>query len=176
MDYTLLEMSWESVTGLLALCFTFVAFFFDEKKILLFIQAMSIAAFSAHLFVLGSLASGAFLFLQIFRNFFFASDFSKRIDLIGLVLFISLFIGIYWFRMGVEPLSALPMLGSVLGTMACWSRSTKQVRWLFLLSTFPWTYYAILMNYHFVLVFELVMIVSLCINIIRFDVLRKTEN
>lgn len=161
------------ITGVIALVLTFTTFFFNDRKLILWIQASSLFFYSIHLSLFGLVATALFLFVQIFRNLFFAARFPRLIDTLGYIFLLLFFLGIYLYTDDGDSLSWLAMLGSIIGTTALWIKNTRWVRFVFFLSTLPWMYYVISLGALFPILLQITYMSSVIINIIRFDLLKK---
>lgn len=163
------------ITGFIALVSTFINFFFDNKKIILLIQCVTLIFYSAHIFLLWWIASAWLLLLMIARNIFFAHDFSRILQTIGLLILLWINFYIYFQNRILDPLSHFSLLGAVLWTFWCWVKNTTAVRLLFFASTLPWIYYVIQIWSPFAIILQLVFMLSIWINIVRFDILKQNN-
>lgn len=161
------------ITWAVALCSSFVNFFFDNKKIVLWIQCVTLFFYGSHLFLLGWIATAWFLFVQIGRNIFFSKNLSDKLKKFGFSLLIMIYLYIYFMNRGIDPLSWMTLLGTILWTIGCWVRNMKIMRLLFLISTFFWIYYVFQIGSSFAIALQLVFMFWISINIIRFDILHK---
>lgn len=160
------------ITAIFALIFIFATFFFDDKKFILFIQATAIFFYALHLYFLEFFITALFLAIQVFRNIFFAVNFSRRIHTMGYIVFILLFIIINFTLNSNDSLSWLGMIGSMIGTTAFFLTDTKLIRWVFFCSTLPWLYYVFHVGTEFTIILQLTLFSSVLINIVRFDILK----
>lgn len=163
------------ITWFLAVCTTFASFFFDNKKLILMIQATTLVLLWTHLQLLWALWWAWFLFIQIFRNIFFSFVKHRYVLHIGLWIFICIYTLLFFKSLSVDSLAILPYTATVLGTMWCYISNTTWVRLFFLASTFPFTLYMFLQWSTFSITVQLVFTASILINIIRFDILKTKK-
>jgi len=161
------------ITWATALFTTFINFFFDKKRTILYIQCITLVAYGTHLFLLWGITSAFLLFAQIGRNIFFSLNFKRNIQTVVLFLFITLYVLIYTQSKSEDPLSYLTLLGTILGTIACWGTNTTFVRILFFISTIPWAFYVIQIWSPFAIVLQATFTLGILTNIVRFDVLKN---
>ena len=161
------------ITWFVALCTTFINFFFDNKRTILWIQCITLLFYGTHVLLLGWVATAWFLYMQIWRNIFFALNFNRRIQTFWLLMLLGIYIYIYFENRILDPLAHFTLLWTILGTLWCWVQQTKIVRILFFISTLPWLYYVLQINSSFAIVLQFVFTFSILINIVRFDILKK---
>ena len=161
------------ITWFLALCSTFLSFCFDKKKVILSIQATTLLLFSSHLFLIWWFGGAWFLFLQIFRNIFFGFVVNKKYLQVWLVTLILIYTSVYFMSRSFDELAILPFVATILWTLWCYASNTTYVRGLFLSSTIPFTYYVFQSGSYFAIIIQLVFMISMLINILRFDILNK---
>ena len=160
------------ITWFLALCSTFASFFFDKKKIILSIQALTLILFSSHLFLVWGFSWAWFLAIQILRNLFFAFVSNTKMLTLGFVGLIWIYTYIYFLSIWIDDLAIFPYIATILGTLWCYVSHTTLVRLFFFSSTFPFTYYVFQTWSYFAIIIQLTFMTSIFINIIRFDILK----
>ena len=160
------------ITWFLALCSTFASFFFDKKKIILSIQVLTLLLFSSHLFLVWWFSWAWFLWIQIFRNLFFAFTNKKLILNIWLIILIWIYSYIYFMTQKIDNLALFPFIATILWTLWCYVSNTTLVRLFFFSSTVPFTYYVFQTWSLFAIIIQLTFMSSIAINILRFDILK----
>lgn len=169
----MLEDLWSvsNIVGFLALIFIFLTFFFDERKTILTVQTFGIIFLGVHFYLIGENSVIFFSILLALRNILYA--FVKEAQHQNLIMWIwlGLYFAILWFTW-VGFISFLPFLGSVFGTIAFRFMNTMHIRFCLLCSIAPWIVYALLVDSLPTLLVELVMLSSVLINIVRFDILK----
>lgn len=163
------------ITWAIALTTTFINFFFDNKKVILGIQCVTLFFYGTHLYLLWGIASAWLLYMQIGRNLFFDHKFSRAIMTVWLVVLVVIYFYIYIQNRAWDPLSWLSLLGTILGTLGCWATNTTRVRLLFFISTLPWIYYTSQIAYPFAFILQMTFMISIAINIVRFDILKTKK-
>ena len=159
----------------MALISTFINFFFDNRKVILLIQCVTLLFYWTHLFLLWWISGAWFLYMQIWRNTFFALKTKRSLQHIWFIVLMWIYVYIYMQNKILDPLAHLTLLWTVLWTIGCWVQNTKLVRLFFFLSTWPWIYYVFQIESIFAIVLQLTFMISILINIIRFDILKKKE-
>ncbi len=166
--------SLSNLVGFIALVFIFLTFFSDKRKTILSVQTLGIVLLGIHLYLLGEKTVIFFSLLMAMRNilFVFVEEQSHQNGILVLWLFFYTLVLIWGWESWV---SLLPFLGSAFGTLAFWFASTKHIRCCILFSIMPWIIYALIINSFPTLLVELVMLSSVLINIVRFDILKAGE-
>jgi hypothetical protein len=162
------------IIGFFALAFSVIAFQIDRRKTILFFLALGNLLWSAHFFLLGAYTGAAMNSLAIVRNYFFITQRSRfKRDYLPAV-FIVIF-GLATFATWDGIISLLPFFGMCFGTVAFWQRKTKIIRLLSIISPPIWFTYNFINNSYAGMLVEVFVFSSICIAIIRYDILKLPE-
>jgi len=159
------------IIGFIAFIILFVSFQFDNRKAIINLRSFHNFTYAIHFYLLGGAITAAVLnIISILRNFIFLyRSKNKYLDnIIWLILFLVIFIlaGVFTWEGLV---SILAIIGIGLGTLGVWSKKTKKIRYLTLLSNISWLIHNILVVSLAGILINVFIIVSIIIAIIRFD-------
>jgi hypothetical protein len=156
--------------GFIALAIEFYIMQCNHREKMLKFKLMGHALFFLHYFFLGALTGSIVNIVGGIRVYIFKKRFNKNwaynkiLPYIFTIAFLS--IGIFTWD---GYISLLPVMGMVLGTIAFWSKETKQIRILLLLSIMPWIIYNILVQSYAGIIGSTIILISNFIGIYRFD-------
>ena len=161
--------------GFIGMVVMFIAFQQNDKRKLLWVQASASAVFTAHFLLLGAFTGMGMNLVSIPRNLIFARKPAKKQQLIWTAVFIAAFAAfgiITWDTV----FSLFPVIAMSLSTIVFSLKEPRYIRFLSLpISGFWITYNIISFSIAGVLT-EAFVICSILIAIVRFDILKRTEN
>jgi hypothetical protein len=157
--------------GFIALVVSLLVFQVNRRGNMLKLQMSAAIMYSLHFFLLGAFTGAAMNILGALRNFLFYKTRKRTRLLPGLLIFAFSFAGIITWQ---GPLSLLPILGMISGTLAFWQSNPKHIRRLALMAPPLWFIYDLMSGSYPGMLTELIMFSSNCVGIYRFDI-QKTS-
>ena len=156
--------------GLIGLFFSLFSFQQKERKWLMVCQLIASLSFSLQLFLLGGITGACLDIISSIRTLVFANRNKHKwaSSYIWLILFVFLMIAIGIITWS-NAYSILPIIGSVLSTIALWMKEEKKIR-LISLSVGPfWLVYNLVNGAVTGALNEVIAMISIIIGIVRCD-------
>lgn len=157
------------IVGAFGILFSLLSFQFAKRKYILLSQMTASLLFSAQLFMVGAVTGGCLDMISFVRSLIFLNNQKKwASSKLWLVGFIGIMIvtGIFTWE---NPWSILPIVGSVLSTVALWMKDGKHIRMISLLVGPCWLVYNIVNGAYTGAFNELLAMTSIVIGLIRCD-------
>jgi hypothetical protein len=169
-------ISLATAIGFTGLIFLVSSFQFDSRKKILSIQIIGAVFYTLHYILIGALTGGIMAILSILRNIVFLNRTKNRWAKTSWwpVVFIALFTAgglLSW----DGPLSILPVMGMISGTIARWSRKEKTLRFLSLIPSPFWLVYDFMIGSVPAFIGESFVMGSNLTAITRFDIFKKKK-
>jgi hypothetical protein len=169
-------LSLPSIIGYIGLVFIVLSFQFDNRKKILGLHIISAVFYLIHFVLIGALTGAAMAGLVVLRNSIFikrnTSRWAQRNH--WPYIFIVIFIvagALTW----SGPLSILPVIGMITGTISRWSKKEKMLRLLSLIPSPFWLVYNFAVGSIPAFMGESLVLGSNITSIIRFDILKKKK-
>ena len=158
--------------GFIGMALVFAAFQQNDKRRILWVQALGAVVFAAHFLLLGALTGMCMNLLEIPRNLVFAHEHKKQRQILWTVVFIAFFmvLGIFTWE---SPMSLFPIGAMSLSTVAFSLRKPRHIRLCSLPVSALWLTYNILSWSIAGALTESFCLLSILIAIARFDILSK---
>lgn len=128
-----LEGIMHHIPGMFGLMFIVIAWQFNDRQKILFMNAAAFALFSVSLFLSGAIVGGAMMLFGAFRTVL--ANYTQDRRLVALFLMISATIGLIGFTQWYD---ALPIIGGCVGILAFNSRSVDTMRMLAPIGSLVW--------------------------------------
>lgn len=160
--------------GYLALFFVILSFQKNKRRLILLYLAIAQVFFAIHFALLNAWTGVALDSIAAFRTFIFYKKETKSWgkNIIWYYLFLILF-GLSGLFVWEGYHSLLPALAMIIDTVALWKENTKSIRFIMLTPRLMWFAYNFIVGSQAGMVTEIMVLLSVIIGIIRFDVLRK---
>ena len=127
-------MNWfAQIVGIVGIVFSLLSFQFKERKYIMLAQMIASLLFSSQLFLVGAFTGGCLDLISFIRTLIFSNNSKKWASSpLWLYFFIVVMIvtGVFTWQDGW---SILPILGSILSTLALWMKKEKNIRLISLL-------------------------------------------
>lgn len=161
--------------GLIGMSFAFISFQKNNNKQILLFQTMAAVTFTLHFILLGAFTGAAMNILGASRNIIFYNR-EKRWanNKLWMYFFILLYVvsGILTWE---NYYSILPIMAMTLSTIGLWIQEARATRLVVLPSSPCWLIYNIINKSISGVLTETVLLLSLVVAIIRFDVIEKDK-
>ena len=164
------------IVGAFGILFSLLSFQFAKRKYILLSQMTASLLFSLQLFMVGAITGGCLDMISFVRSLIFLNNQKKwassRLWLVGFIL-VMIVTGILTWE---NAWSILPIIGSILSTVALWMKEGKHIRMLSLLVGPCWLVYNIINGAYTGAFNELLAMTSIVIGLIRHDRSGKETN
>lgn len=168
-------MNWfAQIVGIIGIVFSLLSFQFKQRKHIMLMQMVASLLFSSQLFLVGAFTGGCLDMISFIRTLIFSNNSKKWASSpIWLYFFLIVMIatGILTWQNGW---SILPIMGSMLSTLALWMKKEKHIRLISLLVGPCWIVYNIVSGAYTGALNEVLAMTSIVIGLVRHD-LRKNE-
>lgn len=162
--------------GFVALFFAVMAFQSNKREKLLFFQLLSATFYLLNLFLLGAYTGAVVMAFGVIRNCIFIQKGKKKWASSPVWVFI--FIGIFTISglLTYENIfSILPIIGMSLGTISFWMTKPSHIRKIAPTMPIIWIVYDYVSGSISGIIIELFYLTSVIVGIIRFDLLKQSE-
>ncbi len=164
------------IIGILGLVCSLLSFQMKKRKWIMAFQMTASLLFSTQLFLLGAITGGCLDMISFFRTIVFSQNGKKWASSPRwLYAFIAVMIlaGIFTWK---DAWDILPIVGSVLSTIALWMKSEKKIR-LISLGVGPcWLTYNLVKGAWSGAVNEVLAMTSIVIGLVRYDIRKRPED
>lgn len=160
------------VIGIIGIICSILSFQCEQRKRVMLFQVMASFMFTTQLFLVGAVTGACMDLINFVRSLFFSIDREWAKSKWWLVLFMAILIcaGIVTWK---DAYSILPIIGSLLSTVALWMKTSKNIRLISLFSGPCWLVYNIVNGAYSAAVNELIAMTSIVIGMLRYDVRKK---
>ena len=161
------------VVGLFGIVLSLLSFQLKERKYIMLFQMTASLMFSAQLFMVGAITGGCLDMISFVRTLIFANNSKKWASSpLWLVGFICVMIatGIMTWENGW---SILPILGSILSTVALWMKKERNIRLVSLMVGPCWMVYNAVKGAYTGALSEVIAMTSIIIGLLRHDRKKK---
>lgn len=157
------------IVGAFGILFSLLSFQFVKRKYILLSQMTASLLFSLQLFMVGAVTGGCLDMISFVRSLIFLNNQKKwassKLWLVGFIM-VMIATGILTWE---NAWSILPIIGSVLSTVALWMKEGKHIRMISLLVGPCWLVYNIINGAYTGAFNELLAMTSIVIGLIRCD-------
>ena len=157
------------LVGFVAMAASFLVFQTNRRSRMLVLQIFASILWSIHFLFLGALTGSAMGILGGVRNFVFYRVGKKR-DVripLGISALFIMATALMWDGF----ISFLPLLGTLIATLALWQINTRQIRLIYWVSPLLWLGYNVFYSGSYAgITADLVMLTSVLIGVYRFDI------
>ena len=157
------------IVGAFGILFSLLSFQFVKRKYILLSQMTASLLFSLQLFMVGAITGGCLDMISFVRSLIFLNNQKKwassKLWLVGFIV-VMISTGILTWE---NAWSILPIIGSVLSTVALWMKEGKHIRMISLLVGPCWLVYNIINGAYTGAFNELLAMTSIVIGLIRCD-------
>ena len=154
------------VIGIIGIICSILSFQCSQRKNVMLFQVLASLMFCTQLFLVGAVTGACLDSINFFRSLFFSID-KKWLALFILLLLAA---GIATWQ---NAYSILPMIGSLLSTVALWMKTSKKIRLISFFSGPCWLIYNVVNGAYSAAVNELIAMTSIVIGILRHDIKKK---
>lgn len=158
--------------GVVALVFSMLVFQAGKRKEMLKLHTGASLLYSAHFFLLGGYSGAIINLVNALRNYSFYKINKKSPNWTLPVCFIILFV-IAGLASWQGPVSLLPIVGAISGTIAFWQLDPKWIRIFSLFVSPAWFLYALIVGSYPMMISEIIMFSSDVVGLFRFDYLKN---
>lgn len=155
------------IVGAFGILFSLLSFQFVKRKHILLSQMTASLLFSLQLFMVGAITGGCLDMISFIRTLIFLNNQKKwassKLWLLGFIVIMTA-TGVFAWENGW---SILPIVGSILSTVALWMKNGKQIRMISLLVGPCWLVYNIVNGAYTGAFNELLAMTSIVIGLIR---------
>lgn len=158
--------------GVVALLFSMLVFQAGKRKEMLELHTGASLLYSAHFFLLGGYSGAIINLVNALRNYSFYKLSKKSTNWTLPIFFIVLFViaGLVSWQ---GPISLLPIIGAISGTIAFWQRDPRWIRVFSLFVAPTWFLYAMMIGSYPMMISEVIMFSSDVIGLFRYDYLKN---
>ena len=163
------------IIGIIGIACSLLSFQFKTRKKVMTFQITASAMFCLQLFMLGAITGACVDFISFIRTVIFSQNNKKwASSSIWLWVFVSLMIitGVFTWQ---NAWSILPIIGSILSTVAMWMKKPSQIRAISFFVGPCWLVYNLVHGAWTGALNEVFAMASILIGIIRYDI-KKTKN
>ena len=146
----------------------------DRKKILIF-QMIGTTFFCIHFFMLGKYTGSALNAIAIIRAIVYANRDKKYFGNVFWLWFFIVVSAIAGIWTWAGPISILPTIAMIIGSVSVWVDKTKHIRILSFIPSPMWFTYNIFNLSIPGIITEIFVMSSIAISIVRYDILKKEE-
>ena len=158
------------VIGIIGIICSILSFQCSQRKNVMLFQVLASLIFCTQLFLVGAVTGACLDSINFFRSLFFSIDKKWAKSNCWLALFILVAAGVATWQ---NAYSILPMIGSLLSTVALWMKTSKKVRLISFFSGPCWLIYNVVNGAYSAAVNELIAMASIVIGILRHDIEKK---
>lgn len=161
------------IVGIFGIAFSLLSFQLKQRKHIMLFQMTASLMFSAQLFMVGAITGGCLDMISFIRTLIFSNNTKKWASSpLWLFGFIGVMIatGIMTWE---NPWSLLPILGSILSTVALWMKKERNIRLISLLVGPCWMVYNIVTGAYTGALSEVIAMTSIVIGLLRHDRKKK---
>ena len=160
------------VIGIIGIICSILSFQCSQRKNVMLFQVLASLMFCTQLFLVGAVTGACLDSINFFRSLFFSIDkkWAKSNWWLALFILLLLAAGIATWQ---NAYSILPMIGSLLSTVALWMKTSKKIRLISFFSGPYWLIYNVVNGAYSAAVNELIAMTSIVIGILRHDIKKK---
>lgn len=163
------------IIGGFGILFSLLSFQFANRKYILLSQTTASLLFSLQLFMVGAVTGGCLDLISFVRSLIFLNNQKKwassKLWLVGFVV-VMIVTGIFTWE---NAWSILPVIGSILSTVALWMKDGKHIRMISLLVGPCWLVYNLINGAYTGAFNEILAMTSIVIGLIRCDCKKDTK-
>ena len=162
------------IVGLIGIICSLLSFQQKERKNVMLLQTTASGAFCVQLFMVGAITGGCLDSISFFRSLVFSQRHKKWASSpIWLCIFIAAMtaVGIMTWQ---DTSSILPIIGSLLSTLALWMKKPKHIRIISLFVGPCWLIYNLIHGAYTGALNEVLAMASIIIGLIRHDLKEKS--
>ncbi len=163
------------IVGILGLVCSLLSFQMKKRKRIMAFQMTASLLFSTQLFLLGAVTGGCLDLISFFRTIVFSQNGKKwassRWWLYAFIV-IMIFAGVFTWKNAWD---ILPIVGSVLSTIALWMKSEKRIRVISLGVGPCWLIYNLVKGAWSGAINEVLAMTSIVIGLLRYDMRNRSE-
>ena len=157
------------IIGTAGIVFSLLSFQFSKRKYIMIFQMLASLLFSTQLFMVGAITGGCLDLISFVRTLIFSNNSKQwaksKLWLFGFIL-LMIVTGIFTWK---DSWSILPIIGSVLSTVALWMTKEKHIRMLSLAVGPCWFIYNIVKGAYTGALNEVFAMTSIVIGMLRHD-------
>lgn len=158
------------IVGTAGIVFSLLSFQFSKRKYIMLFQMLASLLFSLQLFMVGAITGGCLDLISFIRTLIFSNNTKRwaksKIWLFGFIL-LMIVTGIFTWNDGW---SILPIIGSILSTIALWMTNEKHIRLISLAVGPCWLVYNLVTGAYTGALNEVFAMISIVIGLIRHDI------
>lgn len=161
------------IVGIFGIVLSLLSFQLKQRKYIMLFQMTASLMFSAQLFMVGAITGGCLDLISFIRTLIFANNSKKWASsplwLVGFIL-VMIATGIMtWENLW----SILPIMGSILSTVALWMKRERNIRLVSLLVGPCWMVYNVVTGAYTGALSEVIAMTSIVIGLLRHDRKKK---
>lgn len=157
------------IVGIVGMVLSLLSFQLKKRKHIMLFQMTASLMFSAQLFMVGAITGGCLDLISFIRTLIFANNSKKWASskwwLVGFIL-VMIATGLLTWKDGW---SVLPIISSILSTVALWMKQVKHIRLISLAVGPCWMVYNVVTGAYTGALNELLAMISIVIGLIRHD-------
>jgi len=161
------------IVGIFGIVLSLLSFQLKKRKFIMLFQMTASLMFSAQLFMVGAITGGCLDLISFIRTLIFANNGKKWASsplwLVGFIL-VMIATGIMTWENGW---SILPIMGSILSTVALWMKKEKHIRLVSLMVGPCWMVYNTVKGAYTGALSEVIAMTSIVIGLLRHDRKKK---
>ena len=160
------------IIGIFGIVCSLLSFQCEKRKSVMLFQVMASFMFMTQLFLVGAVTGACLDLINFTRSLFFSIDRKWAKSHWWLAFFMLVLIGagiVTW----KDAYSILPIIGSLLSTVALWMKTSKNIRLISFFSGPCWLIYNIVNGAYSAAVNELIAMTSIVIGMFRHDIGKK---
>lgn len=158
--------------GFIGVCISLFIFQVNKRDSMLKLQMGAAAVYALHFFLLGAITGSSLSIAGGIRNYLFYKQKKRSWLLPAAFIIVFSVVGILTWQ---GPISLLPVMAMISGTLAFWQKNPKHIRLIALIASPLWLIYNILSGSYPGILAEIVMLLSNVVGIYRFDIRKKAQ-
>lgn len=158
--------------GFIGVCISLLIFQVNKRDSMLKLQMSAATVYALHFFLLGAFTGSGLSIAGGIRNYLFYKQKKRHWLLPASFIIVFSIVGILTWQ---GPISILPVMAMISGTLAFWQKNPKHIRLIALIASPLWLIYNLLSGSYPGILAEIVMLSSNLVGIYRFDVMKKTR-
>ncbi len=162
------------IIGIIGIICSILSFQCEQRKKVMLFQVMASLMFTTQLFLVGAFTGACLDLINFARSLFFSIDkkWAKSKWWLAAFMLILIGAGIATWK---DAYSILPIIGSLLSTVALWMKTSKNIRLISLFSGPCWLIYNIVNGAYSAAINELIAMTSIVIGMLRYDVKKSVK-
>ncbi len=160
------------IIGVIGIVCSLLSFQCEQRKKVMLFQVTASFMFTTQLFLVGAMTGACLDLINFVRSLIFSIDKKWARSKWWLVLFMAILVG-SGIATWKDAYSILPIIGSLLSTVALWMKTSKKIRLISFFSGPCWLVYNMVNGAYSAAINEVIAMTSILIGMLRHDIKRN---